>query len=1147
MAVRFILGRSGTGKSRYCLGRIVRALRSGGDEPLVLLVPEQATYQAERAILTSGAIRAYSRLHVLSFNRLAFFLLKGRPARMELSAAARAMIVARLLRALTGRLEVFRDASRPGLAAHLAAIIEELQHETHEAGTLQRTAETLAKEGAAPTTCGKLRDLARLLEAYDTFMKGSRHGWVDPAGELTAAAARVKHAPFLQGARLWVDGFSGFTGQELATLAELLTVSTSAEIALCLDPDQIDLDEPAEPTGEVARLFAAGERTYARLLEIVRKRHLPLATPLVLRRARRFREAPGLARLEAQIPPDRASGPLRVNGAVELVKAHDARAEVRFVAERIIAMVREGRCRWRDVAVIVSDVEAYRHYLRAAFGDAGIPYFIDRPMPLAEHVLAQGMAMCLRLATGGWSTPEVLAYLKTPLSPLSAEQADAVEQYALAFGVRGEEWVQESPWGWARAEAAAFDEEHIDQWRRMALAPVRGLAEALAPPAATGEAFIAAIRRLFEALNVPRRIQEWCRAEPSEAETHRQAWEKFTGLCEEYAAILADQSMPPAEHAALLVQGVEALRLKRIPPTLDAVLVGSIERSRHPDLKVAFLVGATQRQFPVPVVPDRVLTDADREAAEAEGLTLTDRMTRRLLDRAYLAYIAFTRPSHKLIITWPCMDEAGRAVAVSPFVRELTERFEDLHETTARQTHDLEATTHPSELAERLCLALGADGHVDPARRRRAMVLLETMTTHGEAVFEQAARVVRRGVLYRNTAELPPDLAQRIYAGPLACSVSRLGRFAACPYQHFARHVLRLEPRRVLTFEPVDLGRFYHQVLDRLFRWLRAAKPPRTLADLEPEGEAVAQLVDELIAGRIDEDGALSSLSARSPRAVFMLDRARDVLVDLVRRLIVMSRAGRFRQAASEWWFGEPSDQGPGAEPSAGPRVHLRGGDVEVHLHGRIDRVDVAKAAEGSDAAGAIVFDYKRRDTRFSWTQFAAGLDLQLAGYLVALRSGAGPVSGCRAVGAFFLPIEPSGTQSLKDEPGGRVNRPKAAGVFNGDWAEQIDAECAKGRSAYYNFYVKDDEPYGDWSRSGALRPREFARLLDLAEAKIIELARGIIGGCIEPRPYRLGTQTACSRCDYAAVCKFDWQINAYRVLSSQDKRAVIGPEDRDG
>jgi ATP-dependent helicase/DNAse subunit B len=52
MAIRFILGTSGSGKTRWCIDAIAGALRNGGDEPLVFLVPEQATFQAERAILS---------------------------------------------------------------------------------------------------------------------------------------------------------------------------------------------------------------------------------------------------------------------------------------------------------------------------------------------------------------------------------------------------------------------------------------------------------------------------------------------------------------------------------------------------------------------------------------------------------------------------------------------------------------------------------------------------------------------------------------------------------------------------------------------------------------------------------------------------------------------------------------------------------------------------------------------------------------------------------------------------------------------------------------------------------------------------------------------------------------------------------------
>ncbi len=60
MSVQFILGRSGTGKTSFCIKAIVDALLKAGDEqPLILLVPEQATYQAERAILADKRIAGY--------------------------------------------------------------------------------------------------------------------------------------------------------------------------------------------------------------------------------------------------------------------------------------------------------------------------------------------------------------------------------------------------------------------------------------------------------------------------------------------------------------------------------------------------------------------------------------------------------------------------------------------------------------------------------------------------------------------------------------------------------------------------------------------------------------------------------------------------------------------------------------------------------------------------------------------------------------------------------------------------------------------------------------------------------------------------------------------------------------------------------
>ncbi|MEJ2701786.1 MAG: hypothetical protein P8Z79_05030 [Sedimentisphaerales bacterium] len=127
MAVQFILGRSGTGKTRYCIRAVVDALLEPGEQPLILLVPEQASYQVERAILADERIAGYSRLHVLSFDRLQFLLAGKSTARATLSRIGRQMVVQRILRESADQLGLFgATAAQPGLSDQMARTIGEL-------------------------------------------------------------------------------------------------------------------------------------------------------------------------------------------------------------------------------------------------------------------------------------------------------------------------------------------------------------------------------------------------------------------------------------------------------------------------------------------------------------------------------------------------------------------------------------------------------------------------------------------------------------------------------------------------------------------------------------------------------------------------------------------------------------------------------------------------------------------------------------------------------------------------------------------------------------------------------------------------------------------------------------------------------------
>jgi len=127
MAVRFILGRSGTGKTDYCIREIIEALLVSGSEPLILLVPEQATYQAERAILSDERIAGYHRLNVLSFDRLQFLLSGKNTARPALSRIGSQMIVHRILHDNKSNLKIFGSSTLwPGLSRQMARTIDEL-------------------------------------------------------------------------------------------------------------------------------------------------------------------------------------------------------------------------------------------------------------------------------------------------------------------------------------------------------------------------------------------------------------------------------------------------------------------------------------------------------------------------------------------------------------------------------------------------------------------------------------------------------------------------------------------------------------------------------------------------------------------------------------------------------------------------------------------------------------------------------------------------------------------------------------------------------------------------------------------------------------------------------------------------------------
>jgi len=1134
MAVQFVLGRSGTGKTTLMVQQIVEELRCGGDENLILLVPEQATYQAERMILGEKRIAGYSRLKVLSFRRLESVVSGHRRLGREISKIARQMVVGRLLREHKEELSLLgASAEEPGTAVEVGRIISEFHRYSKSGEDIEALTGQLGKQQGAQLSRRKFEDIGLIFRKYSEFVQGR---YLDPDVEMKRFRLEVKEADLLKGARVWVDGFSGFTLCELEILEQILASASGARVALCLDPELVDIDRGELASVDPADLFYPTELTYSELSERLRKRGVNLSAPVVLSEAVRFAGNPELSHIEKQIFAGRVDKIKAKSLSVRVVSAEDERREAYFAASQIDRLVRQEGLRYRDIAVIASDIEAYEHYLRAYLEDYQVPYFIDRQKSLNQHPLAQLVLSGLRAAAGGLANSDIFAFLKTDLGPVESRyDVDMLENYCVAFGIHGSDWERQEQWRFAGPQDREFDEKRVDTVRRGAVKSILALKKRLAGSddgQVETKEFVEAVLDFVDELGVGAKIRQWIaeseqRRDIEQARRHGQFYQLFRDVFGELVEVFDGERMSCADYIGLLRFAFSQMNLALIPQMLDQVLVGSIERSRHPELKAVFLLGATEKNFPVPVRFDNLLTDEDRAAAEAVDFELAGGSDRRLAERQYLAYIAFTRASQRLYVTYPTGGKLGGAVVRSQFVDQLMHLFDGMEEEKfAGVDIDVENIRSRAELAEVLCAGLGSD-QADTGVKSRFEGLLEKI--RGDEQLRDVTELVSRAVNYDNAATLDEKLVGRLFAGPLHSSATKLGTFAKCPYHYFSKYVLRLEPRRKFELKPLDKGVFYHEVLEQVHKKL--AKEGQHWGSVGEE--RLLEVSHEVMAEVVENDPMIHNFVARRLHNKFVVDSACEVLEDCVKDIRQMVRAGNLEPVRGEMAFGKKDDE-------LGELRLKTDSGREVIIRGKIDRFDVVDTGEKKLG---LVFDYKSTERAFSWREFLHGLDMQLVIYMLAVRLAGGAKKFADDVGgAFYMPIQ-ADTKSADigglERQSGKFAR-KAKGLLIGDAVKLLDTDV-KNWSRFYNFALsKDSGVYAYKSNSAALTPSEFANTLSYCRRKISELAEQIISGQIDINPFRLSGETACRYCEFRSVCRFDWQINDYNYLQGGNKNDIL-------
>ncbi len=1156
MSLRFILGRAGSGKTRLCLDEVRMALRQDPHgPPIILLVPEQATFQVEHALVNTPDLPAFMRAQVLSFKRLAGRLLMevGGGARRDIGELGKLMVLRSLVRRRFDDLSIFATGSgKYGFASCLAATLRELAMYRVSPKDLDARVADLEGEGRGKTPLAlKLRDLAVIARAYQDYLGDE---FQDPDDHLTLAASNISQSALTRGAAIWVDGFRGFTPQECLVLEALLSSASRVSVALCLDPAGI-----GRPPGETD-LFHPTRETYDDLVTRARRLGVEVEPPVVLGTDTGAGAGNGAMRRAPLCHLEREFGSRRPTlfegdaGGVRLVAAANPRAEVEAASREILRLAREEGMRFREIGVIVADLETYHDLIQPVFRDHGIPFFIDRRRPVGHHPLIELVRSALDVVCDDWAYDPVFRYLKTDLVPVSRSEVDILENFVLARGIRGRRWLNGERWEYRRAFGLQEDtvprpgdEEMtriVNEAREKATAALGAFHRKVAD---NGERPVRDMARaLFELLaelGARERLEKWAREAMGSgniegAREHEQVWNAVMRLLDEVVEALGDENTDAVGFREVVEAGLEEMTLGLIPPALDQVIVGSVERSRHPALRAAFVLGATYDAFPRRVPEDTIFSDRERETLREMGLALAPDSRIAQFHEQYNVYTALTRARECLWVSYPLADGEGRALRPSTVIAQLRALFPGLvqgfasGDVPSTPGEALDAIASEATAVAMLVRYFRSVAGPRPEEQDRFWLDLYEWLVEDPGRRERAARVLE-SLRFTNQVERLDDATVRaLYPDPMRTSVSRLERFSACPFAHFAGDALRLAERELYRLEPPGMGTFIHEALRRLLDDLGDERRLAAMGD-DDISDSVARVVQEL-APRLQNEILRSSARYR---------HIEQVLTRVLRRSAMMLREhasrSEFRSIHREVAFG----LAPGCSDEDGDlpglRLQLENGR-RVELVGRIDRVDVAKAG---DVSYLRVIDYKSSRRTLRLSDVYHGLALQLLVYLAVVAEHAEKLADgaiCPA-GALYFPASdpvvrvarPVDDDALEKE---RKRLLKMAGLIIGD-ADVVRLMDSKsdGGSDIVPAGITKDGKVARGAGSSVIDHERYALLHRFLLAKIRELASRIVAGEVAARPYRRGRSRACRWCSFRPICGFDILLpgNEYRAVTS--------------
>lgn len=1087
MPLTIISGAKKTGKTEF----VFNELKNKKDS--IIIVPEQTLFLYEKNILDKlGEERSFD-ISILSFKKLAHKLLKEDENfnRVKLlDKDTKSLLIEKILLNNRDLLKSFKNAiSSSTLPEKIGAQISEFKKYLIDKDKILSLSES---ENINKTLKDKLRDLSFIYAEYEEKIKDI---YMDFDNLIKTASDKIISEKRYFGKNIYIDSFTGFTGEELYMIKAFLKNECNVYITLLEIEDRSDTFADLSYTvhNTKKKLIKEAQLTGCKINEIVLKNSYIKSKDIKF-----------LADNFSKVPHKAYSGILE---SIKLTKSRSINKECDLLISYIIKTIKENDARLNEIAVILPDMKEYGPYIKESLEKFGLPFYSNEKKSVYDMPVASLLSNVFNIVLSGNRMDVILGYLKSGY--FFKDNPDLIykfERFILKTGVRAYH-LMGKPFSEILEEKKSYNfkidnEKELTKVYEYAIYPVVKLKEKILA-SKTSQDYSLALYEFFTDIAIDKTLVKYAKEYEKNGDLVKgkqliQVYNYILESLERTTLILSDSEVSFSEYKNIIIAGLKNKNIASVPILYDSIFITEPLGFFNDCYKYIYVLGANEGSLPSFDFSEGIINEEERKILKDMGIELSMSRELKMMEVTLKVYDIITSPEKYLYISYSDYSKGASLKEPSEFVNEIKEMF------------NIDAKYEKAFYSTKRALlkdTLTSFSKKTMDEERDNIAYLCCDKEYLKIIEDTLLKI--KNPDFKNVSVNPENI-KKLIGDTLRVSTTNMEKYNKCGFSYFIQYVLRAKENEEFTINSANIGSVLHLILEKFSKVLM--KDNKDFSDVTDS--YINENLDKIIKDSIKEteNGVFASdIKGEVYRRRLKATAYKTIM--LLRKHFLL---GSFKTVGFEVDFGKEESENEGI-------IFDVGKGRKVILNGVIDRVDKFKK---DDDEYIRIVDYKSSEKTLDFYEVVLGLKMQLAIYLMT-AIGTEKIDKIKPGGMLYLSLKspvisiasPTDTEKFEAEIRKKITM-KGFYLNSQSVAEAMDKSLKDNKTSEIVDIELDKE--GVPKNKNTLSIKEFEKLLKYVRGNIEEKGKNIFEGKFPILPVKETRNTSCDYCPYSSICMYD-------------------------